>query len=111
MWIRDANWLQVMTDIRRRELVTSAYRESVVRVELREGGHVDAITYVVDKTHSQYRCGLPLEAQAEIIAAATGVSGDNLDYLRSSVRRLGELGIRDETLVEIERLVLRSAPT
>ncbi len=110
MWIHDASWLQVMTEIRRRELVTSAYRESVVRVDLRDGGQVDAITYVVDKSHSQFCSGLSPEVQAGIIAVASGVSGDNLDYLRNSVRRLAELGIRDDALVEIERLALNSVP-
>ena len=105
LWAAPAEFAGVLAEIRERELVTSAYREEIVEVDLRGGGRTEAIAYVVDRNHSQYCGELPPERQAGIIARASGISGENRDYLRRTVRRLSELGISDSGLAEIDRLV------
>ena len=105
MWAARDEYDRVLAEIRERELVTSAYREEIVEVELRGGGTSEAIAYVVDQHHRQYCGGLPPAAQAKIISGARGISGDNRDYLWQTVRRFGELGISDPGLMEVERLV------
>ena len=105
LWAARDDYDRVLAKIRERELVTSAYREEVVEVELRGGGKSEAIAYVVDQHHRQYCGGLPPVAQAKIIFRARGISGDNRDYLRQTVRRFDELGISDPGLLEVERLV------
>ena len=56
--------------LRERELVSSAYFEARLPLDLRDGRRVEAVTYLVDPDHVQYCGGLPLEEQAQIIARA-----------------------------------------
>ena len=84
--------------LRARELISSAYLEREVTVDLTEGGQVQALAYVIDPDHVQYCGGLPLEEQAQIIARAVGGRGPNRDYLFATARHLAELGIADADL-------------
>ena len=84
--------------LRERELISSAYLEATVSVELSDGRMVNAVTFVVDTDHVQYCHGLPVEEQAQIIATAVGGRGPNTDYLHNTSRHLSELGIRDQEL-------------
>ena len=61
--------------LRERELVSYAYDEVEVPVELEDGATVAALAYVSNRAHAQYRGGLDLEAQAEVIARASGPAG------------------------------------
>ncbi|MEO1780078.1 MAG: gamma-glutamylcyclotransferase [Pseudomonadota bacterium] len=86
-----------MAYLRERELISSAYLEEMVPLTLDDGRQVEAVAYVVDRTHVQY-CQLDLEAQAQIIAVAKGGRGPNVDYLVNTADHLAELGIADEDL-------------
>jgi glutathione-specific gamma-glutamylcyclotransferase len=90
--------------LRAREQVNGVYREARLPVELERHPPVEvmALTYIVERAHPNYAGRLPLAVQARLIRGARGRSGANLDYLVSTVRHLGELGIRDR---ELERLV------
>jgi cation transport protein ChaC len=87
-----------LTYLRKRELISSAYLEMSLPVALADGRTVRAVTYVIDADHVQYCGGLPLEDQAQIIAAATGGRGPNRDYLWNTARHLAELGLADPDL-------------
>jgi glutathione-specific gamma-glutamylcyclotransferase len=89
---------QVLAYLRARELVSSAYVERVLTIELADGTQVQAVTYVIDPDHVQYCGGLPLEEQAQIIARAVGGRGPNTDYLHNTVAHLTTLGIADPDL-------------
>lgn len=89
---------ETLAGLRARELISSAYLEREVTVDLTEGGQVQALAYVIDPDHVQYCGGLPLEEQAQIIAAAAGGRGPNRDYLFATARHLAELGIADPDL-------------
>lgn len=88
----------VLSYLRERELVSSAYVERNLVVDLADGTQVEAVTYVVDPDHVQYCGGLPLEEQARIIARAVGGRGPNTEYLHNTVAHLGTLGIIDPDL-------------
>ncbi len=88
----------VLAYLRERELVSSAYLEEVLEVELRGGGRARAVTYVVDRAHEQYCGGLALEEQAQIIARAHGGRGPNSEYLFNTAAHLAELGLADGDL-------------
>lgn len=89
---------ETLAQLRERELISSAYLEARVRVDLANGTARDALTYVINQNHDQYCGGLPLEEQAQIIARAVGGRGTNRDYLVSTARHLTELGIGDHDL-------------
>lgn len=88
----------VLTYLRERELISSAYVEKMLEVELADGTSVMAVTYVIDPDHVQYCGGLPLEEQARIIARAVGGRGPNTEYLHNTVAHLTTLGIADADL-------------
>ena len=84
--------------LREREQVTAVYVEARVRAALDDGRHIEALTYVADRGHTQYAGRL---ARAELLAfvrQGRGVSGENPDYVRSTQAHLTEIGITDETL-------------
>lgn len=83
--------------LRERELVSSAYLERILPVDLTDGSRVQAVAYVIDPDHEQY-CTLTLDQQATIIARAHGGRGPNPDYLYNTARHLSELGIPDPEL-------------
>ena len=88
----------VIAYLRERELVTHVYLEQWVEIDLENGERVTALTYVVDRTHTQYASGLDLAQTAAIIRRAEGQSGKNIDYVQSTLKSLANLDIRDETL-------------
>ncbi|HKK84165.1 MAG TPA: gamma-glutamylcyclotransferase [Roseovarius sp.] len=89
---------QTLAYLRERELVSAAYLERMLDIELADGRVVEAVTYVIDPDHVQYCGGLDLEEQARIIAAAVGGRGPNTEYLYNTAAHLHELGIRDAEL-------------
>ncbi|QIE45484.1 gamma-glutamylcyclotransferase [Pseudohalocynthiibacter aestuariivivens] len=88
----------VLAYLRERELVSSAYLERMLDVQLADGRQVTAVAYVVDRDHVQYCGGLPLEEQAQIIARAVGGRGPNTEYLYNTASHLTALGIDDADL-------------
>lgn len=84
--------------LRARELISAAYLEERCMIALQDGDLVEAVTYVIDRDHGQYCGGLPLEAQAQIIARAVGGRGPNAAYLFNTASHLAELGLRDAQL-------------
>ena len=93
--------------LRERELVSSAYREVVAPLALHDGREVQALAYVMDTGHAQYRGALDAEAQARIIARAEGPAGTNRDYLMNTVRSLRDLGLHDPALFDLAERVRR----
>ena len=100
-----------VTALRERELVSSAYLETMLPVTLRQGGTVTALVYVIDPDHDQYCGGLPLEQQARIIARSVGGRGSNRDYLFSTADHLSALGITDPDLVWLADRVRQIGPS
>lgn len=89
---------EVLADLRRRELISYAYKEAEVSPNLLDGGgKVSALAYVIDRNHRQYS-HMSKERQAQIIARASGGRGKNSDYLEKTAGKLNELGIGDPDL-------------
>jgi cation transport protein ChaC len=84
--------------LRERELISSAYLERHLPVDLADGTKVTALAFVIDPDHVQYCGGMALEDQAQIIARAVGGRGPNRDYLFATAEHLAELGIADPDL-------------
>lgn len=102
--IRPEDAGRVLDYVRRRELVTGVYRETLVPVEIMRGERqtVHAVTYIAERAHPSYAGQRPIAEQARLIAAGHGISGSNIDYLRSTVGELQRLDIRER---ELERIV------
>lgn len=92
------HWDSALGQLRERELVTGAYRETVLPVALSDGRRVEALAYVMRRGHPQHVVGLTPDAQAAIIARARGGRGNNADYLFNTVSHLDRLGMSDPDL-------------
>ncbi len=91
--------------LRERELISSAYVEKRLMLDLVDGRQVEAVVYVIDPHHVQYCGGMPLEEQARIIARAVGGRGPNTEYLYNTAEHLAEIGLADSDLDWLVRRV------
>jgi len=92
---------EVMAYLRERELVTNVYLERTVSVLLKSGRRVEAVTYVVDRGHSQYAGSLSPEEAIRTVRGAIGQSGPNEDYVLNTLRHLEQMKIRDHWLEHV----------
>ncbi len=91
-----------------REMITGVYDPRWLTVET-PLGICRAAAFVVDRNHEQYAGKLSARQTADYIAQGVGVMGTNLDYLRSTVAHLDELGIGDGALHRLLRIVEEAA--
>lgn len=96
---------ETLARLRERELISSAYLEKTLPVDMAGKGRVRALAYVIDPGHAQYCGSLPLDQQAEIIARASGGRGPNAEYLYNTANHLAELGIEDAHLALLADMV------
>ncbi len=94
---------EVLAYLRDREMITHAYRETQVPVQLEDGRTVQALTYVMRRDHAQYAGGLCLDEQARIIARAQGGRGPNWEYLFNTTRHLSQIGLPDTMLERLSQ--------
>src|ERR1700752_4209537 len=93
--------------LRGREQTTNVYREVMRSVwldnEPRE--RVAALTYVADRGHVQYDGRLPLAEQLRIVQQGHGRSGNNRDYVLSTVKAIEAEGFRDDPLHQLAMML------
>jgi cation transport protein ChaC len=91
--------------LREREQITDVYVEAIKPISLLDGSgrELEAICFIVDKSHPQYAGRLPLETQARLVRIAVGRSGTNIDYVLNTVRHLEEAGIHDVELMALAK--------
>jgi glutathione-specific gamma-glutamylcyclotransferase len=89
---------ETLAYLRERELISYAYLEDWLTLDLASGTQVRALCYVINRDHDQYSGAQPLEAQARIIAKSCGIRGPNCDYLFATTDHLAKLGIADDDL-------------
>ncbi len=86
----------VLAMLRERELISSAYVEEIVQLQVGETT-LAALAYVIDPNHVQY-CQFDLETQAKMIARAVGGRGPNTEYLYNTAAHLTQMDIRDDDM-------------
>ena len=106
--VAEADQARVLSELRERELISSAYYEDNLLVKLDDGSEISALCYVIDPEHRQY-CQFDLETQAQMIARSKGGRGPNSEYLYNTAAHLDQLEIKDSDmrwLVERVRAIL-----
>lgn len=96
---------EVIAYLRERELVTNVYLERTLKIRLSGGGMVEAVAYIVDRRHEQYAGALDAAHAAAVVRGAVGQSGNNEDYVFSTLEHLEALGIQDHWLEDVARRV------
>jgi cation transport protein ChaC len=102
-----SNARQTLRYLREREQVGSVYREALVPVTLLTGERpeVMALAFLVERAHPSFAVALPLAEQAHVIRGGVGRSGNNIDYLASTLAHLAALGIRERPLERLQAIV------
>jgi cation transport protein ChaC len=95
-----ANRASTVAYLRAREQVTMVYREAMRPVLLlgQPERRVQALCYLVDRSHPQYAGRLDLARQLHHVRQGHGMSGQNRDYVLAAVKELEALGCRDRDL-------------
>jgi glutathione-specific gamma-glutamylcyclotransferase len=95
-------WPEVLAYIRKRELISEAYREVVKEVKLDEQlESVQAVTYVVNHGHSQYFAPQAISKTLAMVMQGHGLAGSCVDYILNTVAHLRGLGIHEAELENI----------
>ncbi len=97
---------EVQRYLRAREQVTMIYREVMARIHVFEvdaapngiSEKVDALCFIVDRSHEQYAGKLNIDEQVRLIAHGQGQSGENPEYLTNTLQHLEEMGVVDDGL-------------
>src|ERR1041385_3956040 len=91
---------EVIDYLRAREQATSVYRETLRSVTLltEPERRVSALVYMIDRGHKQYAGRLDLAQQLHLVRRGHGQSGQNRDYVLSTVQALEALGLYDRDL-------------
>ena len=102
-----AERIRTVAYLRRREQVTSVYREVIRPVWLRRQPEerVPALCYMVDRGHPQYAGRLAREQQLHHVRQGHGVSGANRDYVIATVTSLERLGYRETQLHQLAQML------
>lgn len=104
--VASARWAEVVAYLDAREMVTAVYHPVTVTAHL-NSRKVSARAYAVDRAHAQYAGTLPAAEQARIIRAGHGLGGPNMDYFKSTIAHLEDLGLEDRRLAKVARLLKR----
>ena len=97
-----AKWADVLAYIRKRELISEAYREVVENVQL--AGYqkpIQAVTYVVNHDHEQFFAPQAISKTLAMVMQGHGLAGSCVDYILNTVAHLRGLGIHEAELEEI----------
>ncbi|RCV91549.1 gamma-glutamylcyclotransferase [Billgrantia montanilacus] len=79
-------------------------RERVI-LHFAEGDHAEGLIYLATKENAAFLGDAPLEDMARQIAAASGPSGSNRDYLLNLATALEDLGAEDKHVFALARQV------
>jgi cation transport protein ChaC len=91
---------ETLAYLRAREQATSVYLEVVrnVWVAGKPERRVNAVCYVVDRSHVQYAGRLSIDRQLHLVRQGHGKSGPNREYVLETVGALEALDCRDSEL-------------
>jgi glutathione-specific gamma-glutamylcyclotransferase len=98
--------------LRAREQTTNVYREVMRSVWLEDSARqrVSALAYVVDRGHVQYAGRLSLADQLRHVQQGHGRSGNNRDYVLSTVKAIEAQGFRDQQLHQLALMLHDDSP-
>ncbi len=88
----------------RREMVVGSYIPTWIRAEFRSQ-KIEVLAFTVNARHPVYVNNLSTTEIVESLATAKGFLGSSAEYLCHTVRGLLAEGIKDEKLIELDRLV------
>ena len=89
----------------KREMLNGAYEPTWVRVRIRDGRELKALTFVIKRSHPSFAAPISDVESVKIIAEASGILGPNSEYLFNTAKALNREGIHDYKLRKLCDLV------
>ena len=89
----------------KREMLNGAYEPTWVRVKMRNGRDLKALTFVIKRSHPSFAAPMSDGESVKIIANASGILGPNSEYLFNTEEALNREGIFDFKLKKLCALV------
>ena len=102
--LNPANAIAELDLLWRREMITLAYRAHWVRMHTPDGMQ-RGIGFVSRPDRPNYAAPMPIDSEADVIAAASGFIGPCREYLFDTVEALNAEGFRDPHLEKLVALV------
>ncbi len=100
--IKPSKWEATLAYLRAREQVSQVYLEVTQTVELLGGQEkVEAVVYIVDRTHNQYAGKLSHADLMKHVMQGEGKMGHCRDYVMNTLVHLRQMNIHDKTLEAI----------
>ncbi|MEQ8665541.1 MAG: gamma-glutamylcyclotransferase [Rhodospirillales bacterium] len=87
-----------------REMITNVYRPVMGATRIADIGRVRALVFVADSSHVQYAGALSDLETARLVAQGNGPAGACIEYVRSTLDHLRELGVKDHRLGRVLEL-------
>jgi cation transport protein ChaC len=84
-----------------REMPRRVYAPRLLKVKLRSGRWVAALAFLADPTHPAYVHELDLHGRARLVAQGAGQRGLCVDYIRSTIDHMEQVGVHDPHLERI----------
>lgn len=103
--ISENNAPEIIAQLNEREMITGAYRSSMESIHLSTGEQVDGVCLVVRHDHPQYAPRLDQKVIVDMVKNAHGQRGSNREYVLNTVSHLREMGMVDDALDHIGRLL------
>ena len=103
--VSESRWPEIHGYLLEREQPTETYIEASIELRLNGGRRARSLAFLSDRHHPQWAGDLTVDAQADLIAGAAGLSGRNVDYLRDLVDHLRDAGIADAGMTRLLRMV------
>ena len=94
------DWEKTLAYLRSREQVTSVYLETVRTVRM-GARPIEALIYLVDRSHRQYAGKLPPAELERLVRQGKGASGPCIDYVRNTLAHLRGAGVHDPHLEDL----------
>ncbi|MDX1382053.1 MAG: gamma-glutamylcyclotransferase, partial [Thermoanaerobaculia bacterium] len=107
--IADTAWSDVLDRLDYREKGGYERRRVHIRFPDGEPSGAAGLTYIATPANPNYLGPASLVVIAEQVQGASGPSGDNLDYVHRLASTLAAMGVEDEHVFELARLVAVSA--
>jgi glutathione-specific gamma-glutamylcyclotransferase len=89
-----------------REMPRRVYQPKVVPARLRNGRTLRALAFIADPEHPSYMRELDLHGRARLVAQGIGQRGPCVDYIRSTLDHMHEVGVRDPHLERVLQAAL-----
>ena len=101
--IEPIKWEATLAYLRAREQVSMVYLEMTRSVEvLGSQKKIEAVTYVVDRTHAQYAGKLSHQSLLKHVLQGEGKMGHCRDYVTNTLEHLRQMKIHDKTLEALD---------